>query len=146
MRAIATIAFLMACGFAELAHASIATPTCQQMQAAYDALTNSGPISATDGTLSIAVNALADNGLMPKDSTFVGPATRDNIAKHLQSLRPHDRLQWVGRQYGWLTTELLRNKCTGFKERHIELMERALPSNSCLAPGELPKILLDKPL
>ncbi|MBP9757786.1 MAG: hypothetical protein KBD06_04245 [Candidatus Pacebacteria bacterium] len=136
------IGLLLALVWIQGASAEPAIPSCERLRAAYDQLT-SAPISAEDGSLSIAVNALADGGFMWTDRTYTQQSTREDIAEHLKKLPPLDALIWVFHRYDEL--ELYLFKHCGFKQtdhKDIRLMNPKPVTPTCKAPAELPKKLL----
>ena len=143
MRKSVILALLLALGCIQGAQAQTSPgATCESLKAAYSELT-SGPISAEDGSLSVAINALADSGFMWKDKTYTARATREDIAQHLQPLPPHDALVWVYKRYAELEDYLKRN-CQFKADEHkdIRLMAPKPVTPKCKAPAELPKQLL----
>jgi len=127
---------LLALLFAVPAQAEMPMPTCEQMKAGYELL-GSGPISAEDGTLDIAVKAFADNQLLAHDSTKQTYATRERIATYLKSLSPMDALLWVGKQHYDLEAAMQRNKCA-YTHKDIVLKSPVYKANpnakSCGGP------------
>lgn len=118
-------------------------PSCERLKSAYDQLT-SAPISAEDGSLSIAINALVDGGFMWKDHTYTERSTHADIAKHLQKLPPLDALIWIFHRYSEL--EMYLFKQCGFKQadhKDIRLMNPKPVMPTCKAPAQLPKKLLN---
>ena len=138
----ALLGLLLALAGIRGARAQDPIPSCERLKTAYEQLT-SATISAEDGSLTIAINALADAGFMWKDSTYTQQSTREEIAEHLQKLLPMDAMIWVFRRYSELEIYLFKH--CGFKQadhKDIRLMNPKPVMPTCKAPAGLPKKLL----
>ncbi len=101
------------------AHAELPLPTCEDGVRGYQILT-SQPFSAEDGSLSIAVNAIADNKLIYSDDTKTAFATREQLAEHLKSLSPMDAILWLYKRYTEIEKSLITAGCS-FEHKDIVL-------------------------